>query len=619
VPASARGAIAVACLIAFVLRVIRLDEPVLRWDEGWSIAHATLPWDELLRIAGEDWHPPLYTLLLKAWLWLGKSVYQVRYLSVLLGVLGVPLAGLVAWRWSGRAAVAVLSALFAAAWPLLVYYGQVTRMYPLVVVAVLLAAYGLLRLLAHDRWSDRGLLALGTGAAMYSLYYAVWPLLGLYAWGVLARPRRWRGLLLAGLAALLLYGPWLPAAASTILFRTTDQGPGPGPLDYLLPTLDGLAFTFGTSRLAALWLALVLLVGLVAFRPTLAELARLALPAVVILLGVAGMLLGAARSNWFAIRHLAPVAPFLGLALAWAIDRAARRRVVLAGALAAALAASYWPTASGFVYAKTLEVVDPFDPAADHRYIAEHGRPDDLVFFNVLSTAGWYEQLRRGADPAWSHTLRWDPIVEPLELVVARQLEPAIAARERIWFVLYKGDVGPNGPLVDWLEADRRLFPAGGAWREDTWYRLFVVPAAEPSSRRLEASGAGFAEFGPVRLVSARVTDRARPGGVVAVELVWSSAEPSGDAKVFVHLVDERGRLVAQHDGYAASDRRPPSTWRPGELVHDRHGVTLPQPGGGRAAEPLEVRIGLYSASTGQRLRLPNGADYLSLGLVRPG
>ena len=610
-PRSARYAVAAACLCAFVLRLIRLDEPTLRWDEGWSIAHASLPWGELLRVAAEDWHPPLYTLLLKLWLALGKSVFQVRYLSVLLGVLGVPLASLVGWRWSGRAAVACLAALFAAAWPLLVYYGQVTRMYPLVVAAVLLAAYGLLRLLQRDRALDRALPALGAAAAMYSLYYAVWPLLGLFLWAALTRPDRLRGLLVSGLAAVVLYLPWAPAAAGAVLFRT-DQGAVLGPLDYLPPTLDGLAFTFGTSRLAAAALVLTLLVGLVAFRPTLAELRRLTMPALVVLLGVAGMLLGAARSNWFAIRHLAPVAPFLGLALAWAIERAARRRLALAGALCAALAFVYWPTASAFVYAKTLEVVDPFDPTADHRYLAERARPDDLVFFNVLSTAGWYEQLRAPTDPAWSHALRWDPIVEPLDRIVANQLEPAIAAHERLWFVLYKGDFGSNRPLVDRLEADPRLFPAGGGWREDTWYRLFVVPREEPSSRRVEGLGA---EFGPIRLLSARASDRVSPGGVVAVDLVWSSFTPSGDDKVFVHLVDRQGRLVGQHDGFAASDRRPPSSWRPGEHVEDRHGVTLPPD----AVGPFEIRVGLYSASTGRREVRPDGGDYLSLGLVRPG
>jgi len=125
-------------------------------------------------------------------------------------------------------------------------------------------------------------------------------------------------------------------------------------------------------------------------------------------------------------------------------------------------------------------------------------------------------------------------------------------------------------------------------------------PSGEPDL--LAGGGQGDAGGGP-------------DGGVVGVDLVWSSLEPGGDAKVFVHLVDPQGRLVAQHDGFAASDRRPPSTWRPGERIDDRHGVTLPPEVGG----PLEIRVGLYSASTGQRLRRSDGTDYLSLGLVRPG
>ncbi|HHN93479.1 MAG TPA: hypothetical protein ENK17_01805, partial [Anaerolineae bacterium] len=46
-------------LLAFSLRVYRLAEPVLRWDEGWTIAHGHLPWTELFRVAMLEWHPPL--------------------------------------------------------------------------------------------------------------------------------------------------------------------------------------------------------------------------------------------------------------------------------------------------------------------------------------------------------------------------------------------------------------------------------------------------------------------------------------------------------------------------------------------------------------------------------
>jgi hypothetical protein len=353
-------------------------------------------------------------------------------------------------------------------------------------------------------------------------------------------------------------------------------------------------------------LVATVLVGVGAVVPRKADVVRLTLPVLVLALGVTGMLLGAARSHWFAIRHLAPVAPFLGLVLAWALDRAAQRRLAIAGALIGLLIWSYWPTATGFVYAKTLEVVDPFDPTADYRYIAERARADDLVFFNVLSTAGWYEQLRRVGDPLWSHALRWDPIVEPIERVIERQIDPALETRERIWFVLYKGDFGSNRPLVDYLEQSLALFPAGGSWREDTWYRLFVAPKTPFLERRIDQS------IGPYRLTGARFSHTARPGGVVGVELGWTLDGLGGEHKVFVHVLDAAGRLIAQHDGFPAADRRPGSTWARADVVADRHGAAVPDD----AAFPLTLRVGLYDPATGQRLTLPDGADHLALGRV---
>lgn len=35
------------CLVALVLRVHRLAEPLMRWDEGWSVAHASRSWLEV--------------------------------------------------------------------------------------------------------------------------------------------------------------------------------------------------------------------------------------------------------------------------------------------------------------------------------------------------------------------------------------------------------------------------------------------------------------------------------------------------------------------------------------------------------------------------------------------
>jgi len=62
---------------------------------------------------------------------------------------------------------------------------------------------------------------------------------------------------------------------------------------------------------------------------------------------------------------------------------------------------------------------------------------------------------------------------------------------------------------------------------------------------------------------------------------------------------------------------RPTSTWRIGEVIHDRHGLLLPAD-----IEPGEYALwtGLYDGATGERLpvRLPDGSadDHILLGTL---
>ena len=272
----ARPALGLICLLALVLRLHRLAEPVLRWDEGWSLAHASLNWGELLRIAALDWHPPLYTVLLKLWIGLaGVSTFSLRYLSVLLGVLAVPLAYIVARAWLRASSpgkgegLAVLAALYAAVAPLLVYYSQVVRMYPLATLAVL--AVSALMLRDDGKPLPIAGLTLAAAAALYSLYYTLWPLAGLFLYGALTRPRQISRLGLAGMGAGLLYLPWLLLAGGTLMARTASGGGGTDLLariqDTLAPTLQGLLFTYDTPPWAAGLIAAVLIAGLIMGRP----------------------------------------------------------------------------------------------------------------------------------------------------------------------------------------------------------------------------------------------------------------------------------------------------------------------------------------------------------------
>jgi hypothetical protein len=75
--------------------------------------------------------------------------------------------------------------------------------------------------------------------------------------------------------------------------------------------------------------------------------------------------------------------------------------------------------------------------------------------------------------------------------------------------------------------------------------------------------------------------------------------------KVFAHLVDSDGRLVAQRDSEPAGGSRPTTTWLPNEAITDRVGLLLPPD-----LEPGEygLLVGMYNPETLERLPLLNAA-----------
>lgn len=80
-------------LLAFLLRVYRLDSVALRGDEAFTVLFVQQPfaqmWDGIRTI---EPNPPLLYLLLRAWVFLaGAGEFGVRFFSAFFGVLCVPL------------------------------------------------------------------------------------------------------------------------------------------------------------------------------------------------------------------------------------------------------------------------------------------------------------------------------------------------------------------------------------------------------------------------------------------------------------------------------------------------------------------------------------------------
>ena len=136
--------LALFVLLAFALRVLRLDFQPLWWDEGYSVWFATHPLGQMASLTAQDIHPPLYYALLHGWTGLfGAGPVSLRLLSVLFGVLAVPAIYLAGRRMLSRRA-ALIAAFLLAISPLHVYYSQEVRMYGLVAllsIGVLVAAW----------------------------------------------------------------------------------------------------------------------------------------------------------------------------------------------------------------------------------------------------------------------------------------------------------------------------------------------------------------------------------------------------------------------------------------------------------------------------------------------
>jgi hypothetical protein len=109
------------------------------------------------------------------------------------------------------------------------------------------------------------------------------------------------------------------------------------------------------------------------------------------------------------------------------------------------------------------------------------------------------------------------------------------------------------------------------------------------------------------------------PGDVVQVRLLWSVEQAlTSPYKVFIHLLDADGDLVAQRDSEPGGGSLPTTTWSPDEIVMDNHGLLLPSdllPG------QYTLRLGLYDALDPSDRLLVTGAgleseDGLTLGTI---
>lgn len=166
----------------------------------------------------------------------------------------------------------------------------------------------------------------------------------------------------------------------------------------------------------------------------------------------------------------------------------------------------------------------------------------------------------------------------------------------------------PPDPRISAVIAGGSAEPVSNAAGQYAYTRI-TLPADRPPVAPLSAELALTIEAATLR--GAALPPAAAPGTRLPVTLDWTAGAPvAAEARVFIHLRDAQGRLVAQHDSLSY----PALAWRPGDRFRIWGGLDIPPDA---APGEYAVLVGLYDTASGRRWSVPGAPDNaLRLGAV---
>jgi uncharacterized membrane protein len=661
-----RSAVILAiCLLAFGLRVLRLETQSLWYDEGLSVYLASLPPLATIQVSAITDHPPLYALLLGAWMQVaGRSEFAIRFLSLWWSVLAVALT----WRVGRKLltdAIGAVGALLMAASALAVWYAQEARGYSLLLALTLIATWAFIRLChCHseprsgeeslsrkaetlrcfaaqgDRWAWAALVVSGI-AALYTHYYAALTLLALNLafFAVLACRIHHASSLwathygirntqytirfyLSQLAILAGFAPWLPAAIRQAATNTTYF---PGRVGWQTVVGDTLR-AFATGDVAPTTLAAVALsvmgalaaLGALAEQPGTTRLNRV-ITALLVAAPVTAMAVVAWNKPKFAPRYLIEAQPAFYLLVGAGIMAADKQRIsgwalfvlralVIVGAIILVITGAFSLRATYF---------DPARQRPDARgvaaYIAANEQRGDVIVLLGGHQSPVFDFYYHGENliaPMPEGIM--PPAQSPLDYRAARQLEEIARGHGRLWLALWQRELAdPTDVVLSELLAKSRRLGVGQDFH-DMRLLLFDLQDHKPlGDGPQHPMDVRFTE--PIALAGYDLSATScAPGESLDLALYWrASGHIAGNYVVFTHLLAPDGRMVAGSDHIAGADSYPASLWTEGALVRNTFTLRVPPD-----ASPgtFTIQVGLYDSQG--RLKLADGADRILLAEI---
>ncbi|MEM2226103.1 MAG: glycosyltransferase family 39 protein [Candidatus Bathyarchaeia archaeon] len=461
-------------LLGLLLRLAFLDHRSLYSDETWSFSAASMgPLGLLSPVASYDLHPPLYYMVLSAFLALGKSEFAIRFPSAIFGTLTIPLAHWLGRRFLGERGGLLVSFLLAIS-PMHVRYSQEARMYSLMALFATLSLILLLRAMDRGGAASWSLYGISAALCLYTHYIAFFFLLSesvLVLWISLRRGSFGilKDFMLSGICALAIFSPWIHYALilqvhNTLLAKRSllmDLIRMPLHFSYFFPItriedfvslvpmtitlvmyvsslgLCGLLALFGLLRAKEDWLKIVVCW---IFIPPIAAL--LVLYAIIRVW------------PWRSVYYLFELPIFLGLVASGLMELGSKRKA-LASILLVFLTASY-----GFANVINYQT-EAEDWRAAAAFVEANAIPGDAIAFDRPFTDGPFNYYAKGAVP---HRLKFD------------RVSAEYGGYDRVWLVVaHYGDPEESG-LKRFLDGHCER---SGVWRfaglnTDIWVYLYI-------------------------------------------------------------------------------------------------------------------------------------------------